>query len=156
MRPECDFSHTRTMFQRSPPISLGSRPRVPDVGFWPNCEVPTGSGSVCCWGQIRPKADIANPTRLTRSGHSTSPSRCECCPYRPCLRSTAVVEASSLRSPRSRGRREWAQTPAPDVLDRLGAGCALTARFQPAPHSPLHDDGLWQCRAAAKSAKTSD
>jgi hypothetical protein len=111
---------------------------------------------VCLQRQSGHHADRPSLQLMTRSGHSTSPSRCECCPYRPCLRSTAVVEASSLGSPRSRGRREWAQTPAPDVLDRLGAGCALTARFQPAPHSPLHDDGLWQCRAAAKSAKTSD
>ena len=32
----------------------------------PKCEVPTESENVCCWGQTGPRADITNPTRMTR------------------------------------------------------------------------------------------
>lgn len=68
----------------------------------------------------------------------------------------AVVEASSVRSSRSRGQRGPGRANAPDVLDRPGARFALTARLQLVPHSPPHDVGPWQCREAAKSGRTSD
>jgi hypothetical protein len=39
-----------------------------DGRSWHKCEVPTGFGNVCCWGQTGPKADITKSTRLTLSG----------------------------------------------------------------------------------------
>ncbi len=36
--------------------------------IWPKCEVPTGAGNVCCWGQTGHTAGITKSTRLTQSG----------------------------------------------------------------------------------------
>ena len=51
--------------------SILAEPEAGVYSFWPKCEVPTGSGNVCCLGQTGHTADITKPTRMTLSGRTS-------------------------------------------------------------------------------------